>query len=91
MGDIDMTRKRTTVMLTAKAQAIKNRLVPALRLRGVLSAALVLLAKQPDREIVSLVSKALADDGAQQLLAAAEADAQEQTRKRGRPPKESAG
>ncbi|MHC4336100.1 MAG: hypothetical protein ACYSUV_20485 [Planctomycetota bacterium] len=83
--------KRTTVNLTRKALAVKERLYPGISLKGMLSVGLEMFDTLSREEQVSRVVEAMNEDYAEKTVADAEAQTVAATRKRGRPPTKSAG
>jgi hypothetical protein len=75
------SRKQTTVNLTKKAQEVKDKLYPAIDLKGLLSASIVCFEKSvPDKDKIAYVNKVLADD----IVSGAEGDSKGRKRSRGR-------
>jgi len=82
-------RVPTSVNLTKKAQAIKDKYAP-LGLKGILSVGLELFNKLTDTEKINRVGQVLAEDAADEIVSGAEADAAKQKQKRVRKPSKSA-
>ena len=87
--------KTTTVVLSKKAQEIKDRLAPAFGLKNILCVGLELFDALPDNEKIKRtaeVNKASAvDQQADELVSAAEADAVKKKQSQRRRPSKSAG
>lgn len=72
--------ERTTVVLTSKAQTIKNELAPIFGLKNILSAGLILLKDKSTEEQKRTILDALADD----IVSLAQVDTSRKKGKAGR-------
>ena len=76
---------RTTVVLTKKAQAIKDHLSPALGVKGILSVGLEMFDKLSDAEKIRRVSQVISEDIIAKIHADVQGNGLGRRPKRGRP------